>query len=120
MTATRHERGTCPVTGTAPGGLALRFGLLALTAAGATAAGLALGAVSVPLREVVDWLLGRPVDPVSATILHDIRGPRTVTALLVGASSGSPGCRRRPSSATRSPTLTSSASPRGPASVWAW
>nr|WP_277628453.1 iron ABC transporter permease [Arsenicicoccus dermatophilus] len=59
-----------------------------MTAAGATAAGLALGAVSVPLREVVDWLLGRPVDPVSATILHDIRGPRTVTALLVGASLG--------------------------------
>jgi iron complex transport system permease protein len=67
---------------------ALRFAL-ALAALGAVVvAGIALGAVRIPLDVVWRALLGQEVQPPYDVIVHDVRLPRTLTATLVGASLG--------------------------------
>lgn len=60
--------------------------LVALAAA--TCASLALGAVDVPLGDVIDSLLGRQVPETSQKIIEILRLPRTVEAILVGAALG--------------------------------
>lgn len=64
--------------------------LAALLAAAliAAVASLALGAVAVPVAEVVEVLLGRGGSSVSEQIVETLRLPRTVEALLVGAALG--------------------------------
>ncbi|UGS37922.1 FecCD family ABC transporter permease [Capillimicrobium parvum] len=54
----------------------------------AVACSLALGAVRIPLHAVVDVLLGRDAHPIDREILLQLRLPRTVTALAVGAALG--------------------------------
>jgi iron complex transport system permease protein len=46
---------------------------------------LALGAVSIPLSQVIDALLGKPVPTEVHEIVLTLRLPRTVAAMLVGA-----------------------------------
>jgi iron complex transport system permease protein len=66
----------------------LVFGLLALALGAASVASLALGAVSVPLAEAIDVLLGdAPAGP-ERQIVETLRLPRTVEALAVGAALG--------------------------------
>lgn len=48
-------------------------------------AGIAFGAVSLSIGSVVDALIGRG-DPVTATIVRDLRVPRVLAALLVGGA----------------------------------
>lgn len=64
--------------------------LAALLAAAliATVASLALGAVGVPVSEVLGILLGHGGTTVSEQIVETLRLPRTVEALLVGAALG--------------------------------
>lgn len=64
------------------------FVALVLAWFAALAAGLALGGVPIPLRDVITGVTGGTVDPVTAVIINDIRWPRTITALLVGAALG--------------------------------
>ncbi|MCB0869055.1 MAG: iron chelate uptake ABC transporter family permease subunit, partial [Solirubrobacterales bacterium] len=59
---------------------------LALVAA--TCASLALGAVDIPLSEVIDTLLGRPVPETTSQIVEILRLPRTIEAIVVGAALG--------------------------------
>jgi iron complex transport system permease protein len=47
--------------------------------------GLGAGAVAVPPLQVVQALLGQAVDPVQAAVVLDLRLPRVVTGILVGA-----------------------------------
>ncbi|HEY8583665.1 MAG TPA: iron ABC transporter permease [Capillimicrobium sp.] len=54
---------------------------------GAVAASLALGAVQIPLAGVID-VLGGHGDPIDREILVQLRFPRTVTAIAVGAALG--------------------------------
>ena len=58
------------------------------TVAGAAAASLTLGAVHVPLSQVLDALLGRADPGPMKEIILTLRLPRTVEALTVGASLG--------------------------------
>lgn len=52
-------------------------------------AGLALGSVNIPIGDVMTIVTGGTgVDPVSLTIVQDVREPRTITAQLVGAALG--------------------------------
>ncbi len=60
--------------------------LIALVAA--IGASLSLGAVHVPLSEVIDTLLGRQVPEASEQIVEVLRLPRTVEAIVVGAALG--------------------------------
>ncbi|MDQ1293703.1 MAG: cobalamin transport system permease protein [Actinomycetota bacterium] len=84
---TGRPRATAPRTAGRPR-TALRF-VLALAALGAVVvAGIALGAVRIPLDVVWRALLGQEVQPPYDVIVHDIRLPRTITATLVGASLG--------------------------------
>lgn len=53
-----------------------------------TCAALALGAVDVPLRTVIDALLGRAEEGPFKEIVMQLRLPRTVEALTVGAALG--------------------------------
>ena len=69
-------------------GLAVRFAVLLVLLAAATAAGIALGAVRVPLDEVFRALTGGQVTAPYDVIIHEVRLPRTITAILVGASLG--------------------------------
>jgi iron complex transport system permease protein len=52
------------------------------------AASLALGAIDVPVRDVVDALLGRGEEGPATQIVLKLRLPRTVDAILVGAALG--------------------------------
>jgi iron complex transport system permease protein len=54
----------------------------------ATLASLALGAVKVPVSEVVDVLLGKGHGGPNQQIVESLRLPRTVEALIVGAALG--------------------------------
>ena len=70
----------------------VRFTILAAIFVAVTLAGLALGSVNIPLGDVMTVVTGGTnVDPVSMTIIHDVREPRTITALLVGAALGMSG-----------------------------
>lgn len=72
--------------------LPVRFTILAAIFVAVTLAGLALGSVNIPLGDVMTVVTGGTnVDPVSMTIIHDVREPRTITALLVGAALGMSG-----------------------------
>ncbi len=52
---------------------------------------LALGAVRVPPADVIDVILGRDTDQLSREIVLQLRLPRTVTAIAVGAALGMAG-----------------------------
>ena len=54
----------------------------------ATCASLALGAVDIPLSEVIDTILGRPVPETTSQIIEILRLPRTIEAIVVGAALG--------------------------------
>jgi iron complex transport system permease protein len=66
--------------------------LVVAVAAAALVAGigasLALGTIDIPLRDVVDSLLGRAEEGPSKQIVLQLRLPRTVDAILVGAALG--------------------------------
>lgn len=66
----------------------VRFLVLAIVVILVAFAGLALGSVRLPLPEVIAALTGNPADETTNIILQDVRGPRTITALLVGAALG--------------------------------
>ena len=72
--------------------LPIRFTILGVIFVTIALAGLALGSVNVPLGDVMTVITGGTnIDPVSLTIIHDVREPRTITALLVGAALGMSG-----------------------------
>ena len=53
---------------------------------------LAIGSTSIPLAEILKTLFGgRPEQAATATILHELRLPRAVTAAAVGAALGAAG-----------------------------
>lgn len=64
------------------------FPVLIVVTVAVVAAGLAVGSVTIPLNEVINVLTGQPADPIHQIIVRDIRGPRTITAVLVGAGLG--------------------------------
>lgn len=54
----------------------------------ATVASIAIGAVDIPVSDVIDVLLGRDAPQVSRDIIEVLRLPRTVEAIVVGAALG--------------------------------
>lgn len=64
------------------------YAALIAALATATVASLALGAVKVPIGEVLDVLLGRGGGGPQQQIVEQLRLPRTVEALVVGAALG--------------------------------
>jgi iron complex transport system permease protein len=64
---------------------AARLGLLAIAAAGALVAALASGAADLPLSSVVASLFGGG-EPITRTIVLELRLPRAILALLVGGA----------------------------------
>lgn len=61
---------------------------LVLALLGAVGASLALGAVKIPLSEVIDILAGKDAPGPATQIIEVLRLPRTVEAILVGAALG--------------------------------
>lgn len=61
------------------------FAILAVALLLSIVAGIAFGAVPLTFGDVIDGLLGRG-DPVTATIVRDLRVPRVFAALLVGGA----------------------------------
>lgn len=57
----------------------------------AIAASLALGAVRIPLEEVMHSLFGGQVNQISEEIISNLRLPRTISAIAVGAALGTAG-----------------------------
>jgi iron complex transport system permease protein len=68
--------------------LAAGLALLALLLVLMALASLAIGARAIPLGEVIGVLLDPAAEGTNATILRDLRIPRTLLALLVGAAIG--------------------------------
>lgn len=68
--------------------LLLRFLALGVVCALVVVAGVTMGSVAVSLADVVSVFKGESVDPVTYTIVHDLRIPRTITATLVGGAIG--------------------------------
>jgi iron complex transport system permease protein len=68
--------------------LTLRFTVLLVTLVVAVVAGVTLGAVRVPLSEVIRAVTGGHVTAPYDVIIHEVRMPRTITAVLVGAALG--------------------------------
>jgi iron complex transport system permease protein len=66
----------------------LVFAALVAALVAATVASLALGAVKVPVGEVIDILLGKGSGGPSEKIVESLRLPRTIEALVVGAALG--------------------------------
>jgi iron complex transport system permease protein len=64
--------------------VAARLALLALILLGAAVLALAVGAVPIPPRQVLLALAGR-AEPVTIVIVMDLRFPRAVAAMLIGA-----------------------------------
>lgn len=62
--------------------------LAAVALLAALMASLAFGAVHVPAGDVLDTLLGRGTDRINAEIVHQLRLPRAIEALVVGAALG--------------------------------
>lgn len=62
--------------------------ILAILLVAAVCASLALGAVHIPLEQVIDVLLGRDAPRPVEQIIEILRLPRTVEALIVGAALG--------------------------------
>lgn len=71
--------------------LAVRFGVLLAVLIVVAVAGLALGSLRIPPADLIAALTGSGNDPVTSTVLFDIRVPRTITAILVGAALGMTG-----------------------------
>ena len=61
-----------------------------------TVVSLTVGAASISVAEVVSALMGRGVSPVHETIIKDIRLPRTLLAILVGAGVATSGKQPTP------------------------
>lgn len=72
----------------AASGTVLRFAAVSAVYILVAIAGLAVGSVNLPLGEVIDALSGIEVPAVTRVILFEVRMPRTITALLVGAALG--------------------------------
>ncbi|MCG8462744.1 MAG: iron ABC transporter permease [Holophagales bacterium] len=71
---------------------AWRFALLTVSLVGVFLLELAIGSTEIPLPEISRVLLGgEPAEPVTATILYELRLPRAITALTVGAALGAAG-----------------------------
>src|SRR3982751_6607440 len=68
----------------------LRWVLLAAALLLAAVAGVAVGVISYPPRDVIDALLGRG-DPTAVAVIRRLRLPRVVLAALVGGSLGMAG-----------------------------
>jgi iron complex transport system permease protein len=68
--------------------LAAGFALLLLVLVALSLTSLAVGARAIPLGEVIDALFNPAAEGTNATILRDLRIPRTLLALLVGAAIG--------------------------------
>ena len=68
--------------------LAAGLALLALLLVAMVLASLAVGARAIPLGEVVNALFDPSMEGTNATILRDLRIPRTILGLLVGAAIG--------------------------------
>ncbi len=68
----------------------MRLGLLILFAVFAALLSLSIGALGIPLAELVPALFGRG-DAIHITIMQDLRAPRTVLALVIGAGLGASG-----------------------------
>lgn len=68
--------------------LAAGLTLLALLLVAMMLASLAVGARAIPLGEVINALLDPSMEGTNATILRDLRIPRTILGLLVGAAIG--------------------------------
>ncbi|WP_168582795.1 FecCD family ABC transporter permease [Gephyromycinifex aptenodytis] len=68
--------------------LTARFALVLLIVALVALAGLTLGALRIPPEQLLAAITGGEAPAVVRTVLFDIRIPRTITALLVGASLG--------------------------------
>ena len=67
----------------------VRFVILTVIFVLVALAGLALGSVNIPIGDVMTIITGGThVDPVALTIISDVREPRTIAALLVGAALG--------------------------------
>lgn len=88
----RTAETTIPAAPPAPLRLSLRRAGVALFAAVATVAAalasIALGAVEIPLSEVIDGLRGQLEDGPTETVINQLRLPNTVEALVVGAALG--------------------------------
>lgn len=69
-------------------GLAWRYGVLLALLTLTVVAGLALGALRIPPGQILSALVGGDAPAMVHTVLFDIRIPRTITAVLVGAALG--------------------------------
>ncbi|HZQ74550.1 MAG TPA: iron ABC transporter permease [Burkholderiales bacterium] len=65
---------------------ALPYALAALALVALTAAAFALGRYPVSLAQLADLVLGRPLPANVETIVLQVRGPRVLAALVIGAS----------------------------------
>ena len=68
--------------------LAAGLALLLVLLVALSLTSLAVGARAIPLGEVIDALFNPAADGTNATILRDLRIPRTLLALLIGAAIG--------------------------------
>ena len=82
------------------GGLSMRFparaaragGILVIGIVAAAVAGLLIGDYDMTLVETLQAAFARGDDPLAVYFVHDVRAPRVVTALVVGAALGIAGC----------------------------
>ena len=86
--ATAALRERMAVRGVAIGRTTAMFAVIALITAALAVAGVALGSVSIPLGEVWRAVAESAGDSVWATVVQQIRVPRTLTAMLAGAALG--------------------------------
>ncbi|WP_336249531.1 iron ABC transporter permease [Stomatohabitans albus] len=68
--------------------MGLRFGVLGCVWLIVIVMGITIGSVTVSLSDAYKVISGETVDAVVYTIVHDIRIPRTITAVVVGAAIG--------------------------------
>ncbi len=68
----------------------MRLALLVLFGGFSALLSLSIGALPIPLVDLVPALLGRG-DDIHITIMQDLRGPRTLLALVIGAGLGASG-----------------------------
>lgn len=98
----------------------LVVGVLAALLAAAVVAALALGSVRIPPGQVIDILTGRADASPFRTIVLDVRLPRVLLGIVVGAGLAVIGTVLQPSYGTSSPTRSSSASPPAPPPARSW
>jgi iron complex transport system permease protein len=72
-------------------GVALRFGVLIAALVGVIVAGITVGSVSIPVRDVMRAFVGGHVDAGTEAIIKQVRLPRTITATFSGAALGAGG-----------------------------